>query len=541
MHDVTRCDDERPGRTGSRIRRRTFLRLAGAGAALAGAYLRGAGTEARAAGKPLIVGANLLIRNLDPGRGIEPIADMINHATYDSLVTFAGADLKSPKPSLAERWTTSDDGKTYTFALRPNVKFASGNPMTSTDVKWSLDRIVRYKLLSAFLLSDVVEVQAPDPATVVVRLRSSNPGIVPILSSPNCGVVDSKVAAAHGGDDPAAYLNTHSAGTGPYTLASYVHDEEVVLVRNPAYWGVPATLDRIVVRNITEPATQQLEVQRGSVDIALGITPDQVPGLRKAPGVTVATSLAATTFTLMMNMDPKLGGPFATPKVQQAVRYALDYRGILAVAGPGSVRLAGYIPTTLPGALDPSEAIQSDPAKARALLKEAGVGPVSGTLTFASDEVEDGVKFDLLAQKIQADLANVGIAVKLNGLERALALGQYRRGQPQLWFSGWSADYPDGSDFLVYLPGGAAGARAHWMPDSSPEAAQLTREGQAAIATPDPRLRALRFQEVQRKLVPVCPFIPLFQPAVPYAYRSNVRNVTFNGVWAVDFAAVQKT
>jgi peptide/nickel transport system substrate-binding protein len=523
------------------LNRRPFLRLLGAATGVAALCGMRFPAAAQTSGKPLIVGANLLIRNLDPGQGIEPIADMINHATYDALVTFDGADLKTPKPSLAERWTISGDGRTYTFGLRRGVRFASGNPMTSADVKWSLERITRQKMLSAFLLDGVDEVQTPDPGTVVIRLKDSNPGIIPILASPNTSVIDSKLASANGGEVSSTYLNTHSAGTGPYMLASYVPDQEVVLVRNPSYWGRPASIERVVIRNVIEPATQQLEVQRGSIDMALGITPDQVPGLRRSPGVQVGTSLAATSFTLMMNTDPKLGGIFANSKVQEAVRYALDYHGLLALAGPGSVRLAGYIPTTLPGALDPSEAIKSDPAKAKALLNEASVHSERGTLTFAVDEVEDGVKFDLLAQKIQSDLGAVGLTIDLNGVTRSLALGQYRQGTPQLWFSGWSADYADGSDFLVYLPGGAAGHRAHWFATSSPEAAAILKEGVAAIATPDPALRAQRFQEVQRKLVPICPFVPLLQPAVPYAYRSNIQNATFNGVWAIDFATVKKT
>jgi len=111
-----------------------------------------------------------------------------------------------------------------------------------------------------------------------------------------------------------------------------------------------------VLRNITEPATHQLQLERGDLDISTALGQDQVQALRKTPQVTVRTSPVATTFTFMMNKDPDIGGPFAHPKVQQAVRYALDYDGILAIAGPGAVRLAGTLPVTMPGALDPKEA-----------------------------------------------------------------------------------------------------------------------------------------------------------------------------------------
>ena len=535
------------GRSPSRrvMRRRAFLQLAGGGLGLAlgRRYLAGDAAAAgpAAGGATLVVGANLLIKSLDPGQGIEPYAEMVNHATYDSLVTFDGEDLKNAKPSLAQNWQISDGGKTYTFTLRPNVKFVGGNALTSADVKWSFDRIKRLKLLSSFMLAGVDEVQTPAPQTVVLRLAASNPAIIPILSSPSLGVLDSKTVLANGGDDAEKYLNAHSAGTGAFVLDTYVPNQQAVLVKNAGHWRGPAALDRIVIRNILEPASQQLQVERGDLDIALDIGPDQVPALQKAQGATVKTSLVATAFTLMMNTNPDIGGAFANPKVQQAVRYALDYDGILAIAGPGSVRLPGYIPITLPGALDLKEATKTDRTRAAALLKEGGVSDVKGSLTFGSDSVQDGVKISLLAQKIQADLSAVGVTLDLNGLPSSVSLQRYRDGKAQLSTSGWVADYPDGSDFLVYLPGGAAGKRAQWFPNSNPTAQQIATLGDEAMSEPDPRKRVALMQQVQRKMLDVCPFVPLLQPALPFAYRSNIQGVTFNSVWAVDFARVKKT
>jgi peptide/nickel transport system substrate-binding protein len=134
----------------------------------------------------------------------------------------------------------------------------------------------------------------------------------------------------------------------------------------------------------------------------------------------------------------------------------------------------------------------------------------------------------------------VGITLDLNGLPGPVALQRYRDGKAQLSVSGWVADYPDGSDFLVYLPGGAAGKRAQWFPNSNPTAQQIATLGEEAISEPDPRKRITLMQQVQRKMLDVCPFVPLLQPALPYAYRSSVQGVTFNSVWAVDFARVKK-
>ena len=117
---------------------------------------------ADAAAQALVVGANFVIKSLDPGRTVETTSNMVNHSVYDSLVTFDGEDLATPKPSLATDWTVSPDGTTYTFRLPRNVRFASGNPLTSADVKWSLDRVRHLKSNPAFFLNSVEEILTPD-------------------------------------------------------------------------------------------------------------------------------------------------------------------------------------------------------------------------------------------------------------------------------------------------------------------------------------------------------------------------------------------
>src|SRR5437870_6683076 len=126
------------------VSRREFLRLIGGGAGLIAAsrLLPISATRAAPPGQTaaLIVAANFVIKSLDPARTIETTSEMVNHGTYDSLVTFDGEDLKTPKPSLATSWRVSNDGKIYTFTLRQGVKFSSGNPLTARDVKklcWS--------------------------------------------------------------------------------------------------------------------------------------------------------------------------------------------------------------------------------------------------------------------------------------------------------------------------------------------------------------------------------------------------------------------
>lgn len=532
------------------LSRRTLLQLvSGAGAAVAAQRLGVREAGAAAPRSTLVVAANFDLKTLDPGRELEEGTNNVDHVTYDQLLTFAGDDLITRRPSLATGWKVSPDGKTYRFTLRRNIRFASGNPLTSADVKWSFERLISIKGNAAFFLNGVQEVSAPDPLTVVLRVGEPHPSILSVLASPALSVVDSKLVMQHGGDagpnakdkDTAeGYLNTASAGSGPYVLSRYVPGQEIVLDRNPNSWRRPAAFEHVVIRNIKEPATQALELKKGDVDIALALGPDQLRDLRNAPGVTVKTSRTANLVYVMMNNNPQVGGAFSNPKVQQAVRYALDYDGILKLAGPGAARMAGVIPTVFPGALPPSEANRTDVARAKQLLQEANAGELKGVLSFSSDLVFYGMHASLLAEKVQEDLAQVGIQIALNGLPAAIALQQYRDGKNQLGIWAWAAVYPDVGYYLAFVPGGTTAMRAGWPADASPQAAEAARLGHLAETEVDDAKRAERYRQWNRLIAQIGPWAPLFQPVVPYAFRSNLRGVAFATSWEVDYYAVER-
>ncbi|HEV2440383.1 MAG TPA: ABC transporter substrate-binding protein [bacterium] len=533
-----------------------MLRGLGAGALLAGsAGVLSAAVPAEAASAAgdrgtLIVGAVTQFRTLDPGRTIEVNGMSIEKACYDTLLTFYGEDLRTPRPLLATAWRTSADGRTFTFTLRPGVRFASGNELTSADVKWSFDRILNLKANTLFLFDGVEGIDAPNPTTVVMRTKAPKPDLIPILSHPGLSVLDSRLLMQNGADaGPAAkdrdhaepYLFQHSAGSGPFMLQSYTPSQEIILVRNPRYWGPAARLERIVLRHVPDPVTQALQVVRGDLDVASSIGPDQEDPLRRVPSVVVRATPAATTFYVLMNNIPDVGGAFSNPKVQQAVRYAIDYDGVMKIAGPGAARLAGVIPTLMPGSLPSSEAAKTDLTKARALLKESGLAEVKGKFQYSSDALSFGIPVSLIAQKIQADLARVGISLALDGLPNVTSLTLYRAGKDQFSVWGWAADYPDASDFLVYAPGRVVGKRAGWLPSASPAAQRLASLADAAEAEPDVAKRITMLKQFEHTLAQIGPYVPLFQPAIPFAHRSNVQGVVYNSVWALDLAAIRKT
>ena len=536
----------------TRTERRTFIRLAGSAAGLAVFCLAMLGTRvgqaSGAAPKQLTVGELFSLRTLDPGRTQEVTALMINKALYDTLVTFHGEDVKTIRPSIATKWSVSADGLSYTFKLRSDVKFTSGNPLTSADAKWSLDRIIHLKATTKFYVKTLDRVEAPDPTTLVIHLKHPDPSLLAKLTTPSLGVVDSKLVMHNGGDagpdastkDKAeAYLNAHSAGSGPFILESFITDQEIVLVKNPNYWRGPAKLDRVVFRHISEGTMRELLVKKGDIDLALNISQDQLPALKKA-GVTVKSTPIAMIFYIQINQDPAVSNDFANPLVQQAIRYAIDYDGLMTIVGAGAKPLASLMPSIFPGAPDSKEAYKTNPAKARALLKQANVKNPKAEMIFYASWIINGIPIDLIAQKIQSDLAAVGINLVLGPKPNALARAQWRGGKAQLGLFRWVADYADPSNYMGFLPDGSVGKRARWTSESSPEAKELAELGHKAITETNDAKRTEMYEDVERRLAKIGPFIPLFQPAAPVAFNTKVKGITFHSVWSVDFYPVSK-
>ena len=383
-----------------------------------------------------------------------------------------------------------------------------------------------------------------------MKLSRPVPALLAILTTPSLSPVDTKVVTANGGDagpdakdkDKAeAYLNSHSAGTGAFVLESYVPQQEIVLVKNPNYWRGPASLDRVVVRNVIEPSAQALMVQKGDMDIAVNIQADQARQLRNVQGVVVKSSPELNVVNIIINTNPEISGQFANPKVREAIRYAIDYQGVMALTAPGTRRSAGVIPPSFPGARPTSEAVKTDKQRARALLQQANLTNLEGTFFYSSTYAGFGLDLAVLAQKIQQDLAAIGIKLKIVDEPYVTEVTQYRQGKLPMGIGGWLADYMDQSDYLVFLPGRTVGKRLQWFVDSSPEAREIAKLGEQTETEVDPAKVIGLYQQLDRRLSEQGPYIPLYQPAVSIAYRSNLKGVTYTTGWYVDYSTISKT
>ncbi|MFI1385733.1 ABC transporter substrate-binding protein [Embleya sp. NPDC020886] len=487
-------------------------------------------------GGTLVVDTSFSLKTADPGRTFEPTGILVTRPVYDTLLTFAGGDVTKPVPLLAASYEAAPDAKTFTFPLRPEAKFSDGSPVTAKDVVFSFNRVKNLKGNPAFLL-DGVTATAKDEHTVVLTTEAADPALPFRIATPALGVVNSKVVTAHGGTDAAGadqgdkaeqFLNTDSQGSGPYKITKYDVGTEVILTRNDNYWGAKPKYAKVVVRNV--PAnTQQLNVLSGESQISLDMSPDQAVKVKGQ--AQVLQQPTPTTAFLFSNDNPATSPITSNKDFQEAVRYGVDYKSLLDVAGAGSAQAAGIVPSFFTGALDPAKAIVRDIPRAKAALARAGLNNPSVDLYYASDVTINGINFGDLGARVQANLKEVGITINLKPAPTQTALDSYRNGTEAMGLWWWQADYPDASDYLAFTPGELVGLRAGWKKDANAEVSALAQ--QAKVATSDAE-RVQLYRQLQEAMNKTGPFIPLLQPAQVIAANNSVKNLHYNPIWYID-------
>jgi peptide/nickel transport system substrate-binding protein len=501
---------------------------------------------AAAAGGTLVVDRSFEIKTADPQRAFEPTAAIVDRGIYDTFFTYKGGDLAHPRPLLVQSWSASKDARTFVFRLRRNVHFADGTKLTAADAVFSFRRLINLKGNPSFLL-DGVTVSARGTYTVVLRSSTPNAALPSILTNTSLGVVNSKLVRKHGGtsavgadknDKAEKWLNSASsrgAGSGPYLLQRYSTTSQITLVPNPRYWGArKAAFKTVVIRNMIAP-TQLINIQRGTHEVAIDLSADQAQTIKGNKRLNVRTEPSTWTFWLFANNNPAISSITPNKHFQAAVRYALDYRSIVSVAGPGAIQAPGMIPSMFLGALPRKEAIKQNLTKARSELAASGIGNRTITLEFPSDLTINGVPFASLAQRVQANLQAAGFHVDLGGATVGTWLQKYRDGKMAFGLSLWGPDYPDPLDYLAFMPGELVGTRAGWPAGSDPALEKLAAK---ARITTKSKARQTVYRQIQRKLNADGPFFPLLQPTQVFVSTKDLKNAVFNAQYQVDVTQV---
>ena len=502
----------------------------------------GSGTKS-AVNKTLVVDNTFDLKTSDPARAFELTGSIVDKALYETALTFKGSNVTKPLPQLTT-YKMSADNTTITLTLNGKHTFSNGDPVTIDDIVWSYKRVQGIKGNPSFLLANLSSgtpftITKTSATTMTVADAAANPALPYILPNPSLGVLDSKLLAKHGGttdktDKAEAYLNGTSAGSGPYTLSSYDVKTRVVFASNPKYVGTRPAYGRVVLQNVAGP-TQKINVQGGQAQIALNLNSDQASGLGSG-STKVVKSTSTTVGYMWLNQNSAVSkGITNNSDFIKAVRHGINYPDLLSIAGNGAAQPGGIVPSQFLGALASDPANSYDQTAAKAALKASGYSGQSITLSYPSDQALDGIAFATLAQRVQSQLAAVGIKSSLSGTPFATFIDAYRAGKLQGGLMYWGADYPDPSDYTVFSPGDSLGLRAGWSKDMAPDVTSAKNAASAAQGD----ARAAAYQAWQKAANADGPFIPLVQAAKYIVTTSAITGAVSNAVWTVDLAAVR--
>ena len=352
------------------MKRREFLATSSAlmGGAVLGPGLHSIAAHAADApvrGGTLIWGHSETTQNLDMHKTGTASTGRLLQNVHDAIVTVD--ENFTVIPSLAERFEESPDGLTYTFHLRPGVKFHDGSPLTSAAVKYSFERVKDPETgaVNFEVFNDVAAIETPDDLTVVIRMSQVNAPFLSRLAENGAGVIIPEGSGDIQGTTP--------TGAGPFRFVRREFGNEVELVRFDDYWGGAPHLDGVLSREVTEPTVRLTGIQTGEMHLINDIPLDRVDALKNDPDLQVLTWFPLSWAFLNFNHAVK---PFDDPRVRQALDLMVDKETLVqgALWGQGVVTASPSFPTS-PSYNDALTARPQDYDAAKALLAEAGFGP----------------------------------------------------------------------------------------------------------------------------------------------------------------------
>ena len=474
--------------------------------------------------------------SLDPAEayefsGLEAVAQF-----YDRLMTYPVDNVADLKGLVVETWSVSDDGKVFTLKIRDGIKFHSGNALTAKDVEYSLRRVVALNKSPGFILTQFgfsaenmsETIKATDDRTVVLTLAKpyAPTFLLYCLTSGIGSVVDMKLAEEHasGGDYGYAWMKTNSAGSGPFKLRAWKPNESWTADANADYWQGAPSFKRVVVRHIPESGTQRLLLEKGDIDIARKLTPEDIAAVAKSADIKVEKSPKGALWYLGLNQKNE---QLAKPEVREALKWLVDYNGIVdnIMKGKAIVRQT-ILPQGFLGALGETP-YKLDVPKAKELLAKAGL-PDGFAVTM---DVRNNSPSRDMAQAIQATWGQAGVRVELIPADNKQTLTKYRARSHDIYLGEWGPDYQDphtnadgflsNTDNTDAGKGGVLAWRNAWKDDA------LTAKVQAAVLESDAAKRVAAYEELQRQALAVSPFVIMAQNIELIASRKGVSGMTW--------------
>lgn len=334
---------------------------------------------------------------------------------YEGLARYAPNSTRI-LPALATRWSVSKDGRTYTFRLRSGVRFHDGSQLDSASVKFSFDRRQKVNGPGAYMLADVRRIATPDARTVVLTLKGPNSAFLDYLAAPyGPKILSPKTVKAEekSGDLAKAYLRSHDAGTGPYTIDRFQAGTLISLNRYDGYWGGKPLYARVEIPIIPDVTTQRLRFQASQLNLLpKGFTPGDIERFKAQKGTTVTQHRALAKNFLFVNANK---GVFADDAIRQALRDAIDKSRLTRAVFGTYARPSRQL---YPAGTVPLSAHREPHSYNLTKLRNAVSAVTNKRVQLAYDATEQATN-GRLADLIAVDLNKAGLQVTTRGVQFA--------------------------------------------------------------------------------------------------------------------------
>lgn len=523
------------------------IALAGCGDNSSGGSSSGGGDGGSASRGFLRIGdANSRIDSTNPFVSVNFFGLTTFRYNYPYLVEY-DAENENVVGSFARAFSTSDDGITWTYDLHPDAQWSDGKPLTSADAKWTFDTILRYKdgptALLAGHLVNVETVEAPAPDQLVIRFKKPAANGQSLLV--NVPILPRHVWEQHVGTDGRGLLTWENPAPlvsgGPYILEQHTPDVSLIFRANPKYWGPTPSLSGFGVQFFGSPDAMVTALRQGELDVALEVPQLTLDALDGQGGVTVASPAGPGETAILINSNPKKPDhpELQNPKVRQAISMALDREKLVEVVTDGAgVEATTLIPPTVPKWSAQSELppLSRDVDAANALLDELGFRRGADGIRVADGERMSYVfnycacYGDRTQAIVKESLEAIGIELKVQSADAKAFIAAY--GVPDGQFLEYDLGLwddqarPDPTTMLATVTCEQRG-NSNFSYYCNPAYERLYE--QQALELDEARRREIVI-EMQRLIREEAPWIPLYDPAVPVAWRDNVRDFRPSGL-----------
>lgn len=464
-------------------------------------------------------------RGLDPAYVDDGESSKVICNVYEGLLKYKTGSTEL-EPCLATSWKISDDGKTYTFNLRKNVKFQDGTPFNADAVVYSIERqlppLVKDDMPYASFTFDptiVDKVSKVDDYTVQILLKKRYTPFLANLAMSLSAPIVSPTAAKN----TSKSLNENPVGTGPFKFVKWDKGQAITLERNEDYWGSKAKAKKLVFKFASEASVRASDLMTGAADIIDGVDPNDVAKL-KSSGLKIYQQKGMNINYFAFNCAR---APFNNDKVRQAVSMAINRQEIVKYLYQGYAEVAtGPLPSFIPGYSSAVKPYDYNVDKAKELLKEAGAENLKiKMITYSVPRPYNSVGGQKLAESIQSALSKVGITATIQSYPWKEYKAAAAQGEGDIMFYGWTGDNGDADNFLSLFDSNQIESTLNVAKYKNTQVDSLLEQ---ARSTANGKERNDLYKQIQEIVIKDAPWVYISNAQDMAAYNTKVKNLSLH-------------